>query len=262
MRNRHAAVWNIATWAQEYFRKPLPFTTVCCCIKKCNLNLLKRRWKCVPWYDEFTFQLVSGKNGCPVLSPKDQRDHPDFHQQQMQKQASVVEWWCSRANSMVTGICAKVPYTGIVQRHAAIKMMPFTGRPWLDQDNARYHSECATTVWFRRDRVNVLDRLVCSIKQWSVNVLWCVTSVSYWKCMAHHEKENQTMTLTDCWASEVLNQARLDKDFACKTLTISILNSQTTNIAIMRNVDETHASVLAFLECAAIKINICLYIKN
>ncbi len=37
IRNRHAAVLNIATWAQEYFRKPLPFTIVCCCIKKCNL---------------------------------------------------------------------------------------------------------------------------------------------------------------------------------------------------------------------------------
>ncbi len=34
---------NIATWAQEYFRKPLSFTTVCCCIKKCNLNIYSRR---------------------------------------------------------------------------------------------------------------------------------------------------------------------------------------------------------------------------
>ncbi len=35
------------------------------------------------------------------------------------------------------------------------------------------------------------------------------------------------MTITDCRASEVLYQARLDKNLACKTLTISILNSQT-----------------------------------
>uniref|UniRef100_A0A671KRL5 Tc1-like transposase DDE domain-containing protein n=1 Tax=Sinocyclocheilus anshuiensis TaxID=1608454 RepID=A0A671KRL5_9TELE len=27
----------------------------------------------------------------------------------------------------------------------------------LDQGNARSHSVCATTAWFRRDRVNVLD---------------------------------------------------------------------------------------------------------
>ncbi len=132
-------------------------------------------------------------------------------------------------------MCESTIYRDCTETYAAIKMTRFMGRPWLDQDNARYHSAYATTVWFRRDRVNVLDRLVCSIKQWSsVNVLWCVTSVSYWKCMAHHEKENQTTTLTDCWASEVLNQARLDKDFACKTLTISIFNFQTTNIAIMR----------------------------
>ncbi len=52
-------------------------------------------------------------------------------------------------------------------------------------------------------------------------------SVSYWKCMAHLEKENQTTAITDCWASEVLYQARLDKNFTCRTLTISILNSQT-----------------------------------
>ncbi len=45
IRNRHAAVLNIATWAQEYFRKPLSFTTVCCCIRKCNLNLCYSRRK-------------------------------------------------------------------------------------------------------------------------------------------------------------------------------------------------------------------------
>ncbi len=32
------------------------------------------------------------------------------------------------------------------------------------------------------------------------------------------------LQITDCWASEVLHQARLDKKFACNTLTISILN--------------------------------------
>ncbi len=33
---------NIATCAQEYFRKPLSITTVCCCIKKCNLISVTR----------------------------------------------------------------------------------------------------------------------------------------------------------------------------------------------------------------------------
>ncbi len=137
IRDRHAAVLNIATWAQEYFRKLLSITTVCCCIKKCNLNICysrrklyinsmqrcrwilwagahlrcsKRQWKCVLYSDESTFQLVSGKNGFRVLSPKVQRDHPDFHYRQKQKQTSVMVWGCSRANSM-GGICAKVPLT-------------------------------------------------------------------------------------------------------------------------------------------------------
>ncbi len=29
-------------------------------------------------------------------------------------------------------------------------------------DNARSHSACATTAWFRRDRVKVLDWPACS----------------------------------------------------------------------------------------------------
>ncbi len=35
------------------------------------------------WSDEYTFQLVLGKNGHSILSSKDERDYPDFHQQQM-----------------------------------------------------------------------------------------------------------------------------------------------------------------------------------
>ncbi len=46
------------------------------------------------------FNLLLGKNGCRVFSPNDQRNHPDFHQWQMQKHTSVMVWWCSRANSM------------------------------------------------------------------------------------------------------------------------------------------------------------------
>ncbi len=45
IRNSHAAWLNIATCAQQYFRKPLSFTTVCCCIEKCNLNICYSRRK-------------------------------------------------------------------------------------------------------------------------------------------------------------------------------------------------------------------------
>ncbi len=52
IRNRHAAVLNIATWAQEYFRKPLSFTRVCCCINKCNLNICYSRTVVLKvWYE-------------------------------------------------------------------------------------------------------------------------------------------------------------------------------------------------------------------
>ncbi len=103
-------------------------------------------------------------------------------------------------------------YWDCTETYNAIKMS-FMGSPWLlYQDNARSHSACATTAWFlwQSECVRLASR-----------------SVSYWKCMAHHEKENQTTTITDCWASDVLYQARLNKHFAFKTLTIRILYSQT-----------------------------------
>ena len=47
LRNRHATMMDIATWAQEYFGKSLSLNTVRRCIKKCNLKLYyaKRQWK-------------------------------------------------------------------------------------------------------------------------------------------------------------------------------------------------------------------------
>ncbi len=104
-------------------------------------------------------------------------------------------------------------YWDCTEMYTAIKMMSFMLSPWLlYQDNARSHSACATTAWFCRQ---------------SECVRLASRSVSYWKCMTSHEKENQTMMITDCWASEVLYQARLGKHFTCNTLKISILYSQT-----------------------------------
>ncbi len=49
------------------------------------------------------------------------------------------------------------------ETYTAIKMTSFMGSPLLlDQDNASSHSVCATTTWFRRERVNVLDWPTCS----------------------------------------------------------------------------------------------------
>ncbi len=70
---------------------------------------------------------------------------------------------CSR------GICAKVLLTwshilGLYRDiYTAFKKMSLMGSSWLlDQDNASSHSACAITVWFRRNRVNVLDWPTCS----------------------------------------------------------------------------------------------------
>ncbi len=100
-----------------------------------------------------------------VLSPKDQRGHPDFHQRQKQKQTSVMVWGCSRANSMRNWLayvwrcyCHGGIYWNCTEKYAAIKMTSFMWSPWLsDQNNTSSYSACATTAWFRRDRMNVLD---------------------------------------------------------------------------------------------------------
>ncbi len=102
------------------------------------------------------FQLVSGKYGSRVLSLRDQRDHPEFHQWQMQKQTSVMVYECISANSMRVlhvwryhlhgGI-----YWGCTVKYTAVKMLCFMGSPWLLDQDCMYNSvvsstqsECAT----------------------------------------------------------------------------------------------------------------------
>lgn len=104
MRNCHASRINIATWAQQYFRKPLSLHTVHCSIKKLNLKLhyamrkpynnsmqkrhrvpwawahlrwTERKWKRVLFSDLPMFQIVFGKHRHGVLRAKDEMDPPD-----------------------------------------------------------------------------------------------------------------------------------------------------------------------------------------
>ncbi len=115
---------NIAAWAQEYFRKPLSFTTVCCCIKKCNLNLCYSRRKLyissMQWCHRGSlgqsssqivkktvccaqmsthFNLFLGKR---TLSSQSQRPKGPsrLSQRHILKQTSVMVWGCSSANGM------------------------------------------------------------------------------------------------------------------------------------------------------------------
>ncbi len=139
----HAAVWSIATWAQEYYGKLLSFNTVCSCIEKYNVNLCytrrnlyinsrqkhqgvlwarahlrlsKRQWKCVLWSDESTLQLVLGENRQQIVSPEDERDHPDFSQWQVRKGTFVMLWRCIGLWVACVYDCMEA-YIGIVQRH-------------------------------------------------------------------------------------------------------------------------------------------------
>ncbi len=51
----------------------------------------------------------------------------------------------------------------------------FHGRPWLDQDKRPgIILHVATTVWFRRDRVNVLDWPACSLHLSPIENVWLI----------------------------------------------------------------------------------------
>ncbi len=133
IRNHHAAVLNIATWAQEYFRKPLSCTTVCCCIKKCNLNICYSRRKLCSDAAGFSgpelisdsqkdsenvcctqmsphFNLFPGKMDLEFSVPKKGTIQTFISDRSKSKRLS---WYGSAAEqtSWVTGICAKVLLT-------------------------------------------------------------------------------------------------------------------------------------------------------
>lgn len=48
------------------------------------------RWKRALWSHESVFQAFVGRNGRPVLQTKEEKNHPDCHQQQVQKPRSVM----------------------------------------------------------------------------------------------------------------------------------------------------------------------------
>ncbi len=124
IKNRHSSISDITTWAQDYFGKPCQVPTIRSCIHKCQLKLYcakrkpyvnsvqKRRrllwarrhlgwtitqWKRVLWSDESVFQVFFGRNGRRVLRTKEEKDHPDCYQQQVQKPGSVMVWGCVSA---------------------------------------------------------------------------------------------------------------------------------------------------------------------
>ncbi len=134
------------------------------------------------WQMSPHFNLFPGKMDFEFSVPKTKGTFQTFISDR--SKSKRLSWYGSAADQTALVACVRRYHWhgGIhwdcTETYSAIKMTSFMGSPWKwYQDNARSHSECATTAWFRRQ--SECARLASR-------------SVSYWKCMAHHEKENQT----------------------------------------------------------------------
>ncbi len=124
IKNRHSSISDNHHMGSGLLWQPLSSTTIRSYIHKCQLKLYcakrkpyvnsvqKRRrllwarrhlgwtitqWKRVLWSDESVFQVLFGRNGRRVLRTKEEKDHPDCYQQQVQKPGSVMVWGCVSA---------------------------------------------------------------------------------------------------------------------------------------------------------------------
>ena len=189
-----------------------------------------------------------------------------FYVPKMKKTIQTVTNWKVQKTSLCDGMgvhqCPQHGWSAYMWRYhwcgglcwnfgdAAVKGMTFPRNfsGLFQQDNARPH-------YIQRGFVGI----EC-MYAW----LACLQSrsVSYWKCMAHHEEENQTMVTTDCWAAQVLYTPRMGKNSTCKTATIDIFSSQTVTVKLKEKLmlpNGKHASV-PFLSVLQASISTFVYI--
>ena len=119
LRNRHATMMDIVTWAWEYFGKSLSLNTALRCVKKIQLemvllildrhaakfsgpegiwNWLKDSGNVFSGQMSPHFSLFFGKTDVGFYVPKMKR--PDCYQRKVQKPASVMVWGCISAHGM------------------------------------------------------------------------------------------------------------------------------------------------------------------
>ncbi len=220
IKNRHSSRSDITTWAQDYFGKPLSITTIRSYIHKCQLKLScakrkpyvnrvqKRRrliwarrhlgWTItvetctvVRW---ISISGIFGRNGRRVLRTKEEKDHPDCYQQQVQKPGSVMVWGCVSALGKGNlhfcdgTINAEKIHRDFGAQYAAFKKTSFPGTSMHISTR-----QCKTTFCTH-------NKVLAAEEEGTSTWLACLQSrpVSNRECVAHFEAQNATTKTPYC----------------------------------------------------------------
>ena len=132
------------------------------------------------WSDKSTFQIIFGNHGCYVLQAKEEKDHPDCYQREVQKPTSVMVQGCVSAHGttgnlhIYIGTINAERYIQVLDQHILpSKQRLFQGRPCLfQQDSAKPHYARVTTAWLHSKRVYVLDWPACRPDLSSIENVW------------------------------------------------------------------------------------------